>query len=109
RGRHLGVDEWELHVFEDRQFVDEVETLEDEADVMLAQVRALALIEFGHLDIVEKVTSIIQVVKEANDVEQRRLSASRWAHHGDELTGFYVDAQVVEGYRFYLFGTVKFL
>src|SRR5690606_26095826 len=91
------------------QFINEVEALEDETDVMFSQVGALALIEFGHLDIIEKVTPIIQVVEQANNVEQRGLPATRRTHHGNEFARFHMDAQVVECYRFHLFGTVKFL
>src|SRR5690606_35585584 len=106
---YLRINEGQLNSIKNRQLVNEVKTLENEADVVLAQVGTFALIEFGHLDVVEQVAPVIEVVEQAYDIEQRRLSTSRRAHHRDKLTFFHVDAQVIERYRFHLFGTVKFL
>ena len=41
RGRHLLIKERQHHVFSNRQFVDQVETLENEADIVFANAGQL--------------------------------------------------------------------
>ena len=59
----------------DIEFVDEVEALEHESDVSLAELRAVLLLEFRHLVAEEFVTAAGRVVEQAEDVQQGGLPA----------------------------------
>ena len=78
--------EWQLHVFVDGQLVDEIEALEHEADVRLAQVGPLALGIIGHLLSEELVTAGAWVVDQPENVHQGGLAATRRSHQRDELS-----------------------
>jgi hypothetical protein len=53
-GRHAAVDQRQLDVLEHRQVADQVEALEDEADLAVAHARALGGGEVGHRLAVEQ-------------------------------------------------------
>ena len=68
-GRDVVIEQGKLDIFADRQFVDQVEALEDEADVALAGVRKLGLGEAGDLLAVEYVGAFGRAIQHAHDVE----------------------------------------
>ena len=74
-GGDAEIEEGEFDVLVDGEFVDQVETLEDESDVRLPRVRALPLGESGDLQVKETHRSAGRVVEESQDVQERRLPA----------------------------------
>ena len=86
----------QLDVLIDVQLVDEVEALEHEADVALAELGALPLLQLSDLLPQQLVAARGGVVQEAEDVEQRGFAAARRPHHGDELAVLYFERDTVQ-------------
>ena len=65
----------------------QIKSLEDETDLVAAQFRARGIAHFVR-SLPSTRTSPREALRQAADhVEERRFSASRWAHHGDRLAG----------------------
>ena len=88
--------ERQFDVLIDVELVDEVEALEHEADVALAEFGALALLQLAHLLTEQLVGAARGVVQEAEDVEQRGFAAARRPHHGHELAGLDFEGDTVQ-------------
>ena len=56
------INQWQFNIFKNRQFINEVKTLEDETYIMLPQIRPFAFIEFGDFDAIEHETAGIRVI-----------------------------------------------
>ena len=85
RGADVQVAQRQLYVFIDVQLVDEVEALEHEADVALAELGALLLLQAADLLSEQLIGALGGIIQEAEDVEQRGFAAARRPHDGDEL------------------------
>ena len=75
----------QLHVFVDIELVDQVEALEYEADVALAELGAVLLLEPADLLAEQLVASARGVIEQSEDVQERGLAAAGRAHDGDEF------------------------
>jgi len=80
-----------------RQHGDEVERLEDEADLVAAQRGQLAVVERRDLDAVEGDCAGRGTVEAGQTVHERRLARARGTHHGGELAGGERDVDAGEG------------
>ena len=76
-GLHAAVGEGQLDVLVDREVADEVEALEDEPDLAVADAGPLGEVEVRHRPGVEDVGAAGGRVEQAQDREQRRLAAAR--------------------------------
>src|SRR5437764_991639 len=76
------IEKWKRDVLEHRELRQQVEALEDEADVRGAQPRALVVVEGGHVAAVEAVAALARAVEAAEDVQERRLAGAGGARHG---------------------------
>ena len=85
RPAHAAIGEREFDVFEDRQVADEIEALEDEADLAIADAGALGEAEVGHRLAVERVTPCGGRIKQTEDGQQRGLAAARRPGNTDEF------------------------
>jgi len=79
------VGEGDFEIFVDREIVDEVVALENEADVVLVQFVALLGVEFVDRLIEEKVFTGPGAVEHAEDAKERGLSCPGRAHVGNKL------------------------
>ena len=103
------VDQRQLDILEDIQLVDQVERLEDEADVALAELRAVFLSETAHLVVQQHIAARCRVVQQAQNIEQRRFAAARRTHDGDELPLLHFERNAVQCDGLDLFGTENLL
>ncbi len=85
RGTDVQVTQRQFDVLIDVQLVDEVEALEYEADVALAELGALLLLQAADLLSEQLIGALGGIIQEAEDVEQRGFAAARRPHDGDEL------------------------
>ena len=86
RRRHpLAVGERQFDVFIHREIADQVETLEDESDLLVANAGTLGEVEVLHRLAVQRVAAASRRVEQADDREQRRLAAARRPRHGHVL------------------------
>ena len=74
------VDQRQLDVAQRRGARDQVEALEDEPDLAVADIGELVVVEVADVDAVEQVAAARRDVEAADDVHQRRLAAARRAH-----------------------------
>src|SRR3569623_3397518 len=74
-----------IDVVEQVEVGNQVEALEDEADLLVAQPRARLVAELRDVDAVELVLAARRFLEQAGDVEKRRLAGARWPGDGDEL------------------------
>ena len=70
------ISEWQFHILLHVQFIDEVETLEHEAYLPLANLRPLTFLEFAHLLAIKKVGSASGIVEQSQDIEQGRFATA---------------------------------
>ena len=80
-----GVDQRQLDVLERRGAGEQVEGLEHEADLPVADLGALVAVEPRDVDAVEEVAARRRPVEAADDVHERALAGARRAHDRDEL------------------------
>src|SRR5690606_20316844 len=76
---------------------DEVERLEDEPDLAVADQRLLPFVEPAGVHAVEGVPAPGRDVETAEDVHQRRLARPRRAHHRDVVAAFDDEVDPVHG------------
>ena len=79
------VEQWQLHVLERARTCEQIESLKDESDLLVADRSQLILVERLDMNIVEQIVARRRRVETTENVHQRRLAGARLAHHGDEL------------------------
>ncbi len=106
RGRHIVIKQRQLDILAHRQLVDQVEALEDEADVALAEVGELGLVQFGDFGAVEQIRSVGRAIQHADHVQQGRFAAARRPHDRHEFAVRHVQIDAVERSRLDRIGAV---
>ena len=91
------VDERELHVGEGGGPGEQLEGLEDEADLVVAQVGELVVGELLHVLPVDPVGAGGGGVERADEVHEGRLARARLPHHRHPLAAPHVEGDAVEG------------
>src|SRR5438445_788912 len=81
------VEQGQLDVLERRRPGQQVELLEHEPDLRVADSRQLVLREPADVDAVEQVVPRRRRVEAAEEIHERRFARSRRSHDGDELAG----------------------
>src|SRR6185436_17362318 len=76
---------------------DQVERLEDESDLAIADASALRRRELRNRLAGEHVLTIRWRVEQTEDREQRRFAAARRSFHGDIFARLHFDVNVLEG------------
>ena len=96
--RHSGaIGERQLDVLLDGEVADQIEALKDEADLLVANPRALAEAQVLHWLAVEQIFPAGRSIQQAENRKQRGLAAARRAGHGHILAAR--DGQVNAGER----------
>ena len=93
---HVAVGERQLDVLVDRQVVEQVIALKDEADVPLLQRGAILGGERVNRMPHQVVLAAPGAVVHAEDVEQRRLAGARRSHDRDELAWLDVERDAAQ-------------
>ena len=91
------VNQGQLHVFQHRQGLDEVVLLEDEADLLVANLAQLLVRQLPNVGAVQKVIPSCGDVQTAQDVHHRGFAGAGLAHHRHELPPVYGEADPVQG------------
>ena len=98
--RHPAIGQRQLDVFINRQVADEIEALENEADLAIADARALGKGEIGDLAALERIAAVRRRVEQPEDGEQSRFSATRRPGDGDIFAGANVEVNARKRVRF---------
>src|SRR5690242_8052326 len=67
----------QLYIFRNAKVSDQVEALEDESDLLIANARAISEVQVSNLFAVKRVASTGWCIEQANDRQQRRLATAR--------------------------------
>ena len=102
RPSQLAVEHRQLDVLHGGSAGEEIEALEDEADLGVANHRALVAVEGRDVDAVEVVGAGGRAVEASQDVHQRRLAGAGRSHDGHELAGLDVEVDAGERAHFHL-------
>ncbi len=102
------IGERQFDVLFDVEFVQEVEALEDEANLTFAHLGTLALFEAADFLSVQPILAAGGVVEQTQDVEQGGLAATRGTHDGNKLALFHFERHAAQGSGFNFFGTEHF-
>ena len=86
----------QIDVLVDRQVVEQVIALEDEADVLLLQPHAVLRRQLVHRLVEQPVLAGPGAVVHAHDVQQRALAGARRAHDRHELALLDVDVDAAQ-------------
>ena len=82
-GVHAAIGQRQLDIFKHGEVADQIEALKDEADLAIANARALRVIQVRHRLAVERVAAFGRRIEQAEDREQRGFAAAGWAGDGD--------------------------
>ena len=93
RPGELGRDE---HVVANRQIVEQLEELEHEADLGAPEPGGARLAQLVHANAVEADLAAGRPIQPADQVEQRRLAASRRTHDRGHPAGLDIERERVE-------------
>src|SRR5207253_2966456 len=78
--------EREHHVLEDGELRQEEVELEDEAELVQAQLRAIVVVERADVDAVDEDLALRRAIERAEQVEERALAGAGETGQRDELT-----------------------
>ena len=80
-----------------RQHRQQVEELEDEADVLAPKLRQLRVVELADLGIGDPDVTVGRLIEAGEDVHERRLAGPRGAHHCGQLAASNLDRDTPQG------------
>src|SRR5215471_10008099 len=81
--RYSGVNQWQLYVVQRRRTGKQVERLEDESDLFVANACQLIVIQLAYQLAVEPVLSLRWSIEAADQVHQRGFAGSGRSHDCD--------------------------
>jgi hypothetical protein len=96
-----------LDVIVNIQVRNQIERLKYEADFLVAQLRALIVVETAHIGAVEQVFAAGEFLQQARNGQKRRLAGARGARHGDEFAFTHVDGEIAQRVGLDDFGAVR--
>src|SRR4029077_3111305 len=88
--------EWDLHVLAGRKRRNQLERLEDEADLRTPEAGERVLVESAEVFSVQPHAPGGGPVQAREQTQQRRLAASRRADDGDEAARVYLEADILQ-------------
>jgi hypothetical protein len=95
--RHVGIEQGQLDIVEAIGPRQEIEGLEDEADLLVPYVGKLVVIEFADLVSVEMVFAPARPVETAYEIHEGRFARTRWADDRQELARLDFEIDLPEG------------
>ena len=105
-GGHAAVAQRYVDVVEQVEVGDQVEALEDEADLLVAQARTRVVAQVADVLAVEQELPAGEGLQQAGDVEEGGLARTRRTGDGDELALADMQVEGTQRMRFHLFGSV---
>src|SRR5690606_16338298 len=95
-----------VDVVEQVQVGNQVEALEDETELLVAQFRAGVVVQAAHVHPVQPVLAAGEFLEQAGDVQEGGLARAGGAGDRDELAFLDVDVKAAQGVRFDHVGAV---
>ena len=88
---NAGIDQGQFYILKNSQFIDEVETLEHEPDIVFTEISPFAFIEAGHFNAIEDKTARIGIIEQSQYIQLREFTTAGWSHHSHKLPLLHVD------------------
>src|SRR5215469_10821041 len=95
----LGQQQRKFDVFERSEHRDQVESLEDVADVLIAPARRLSIVESENIFVQNQQLARRRAVDSGNHIQQSCLAGAGRPHKREELAARNFDGNVVEGFH----------
>ena len=95
-GGHALVDEGQLHILPGVEGGDEVEALEDEADLLVADVGELPVRQLGDVHAVQVVVPVGGDIQAAQDIHEGGLAGAGLADDGQEFSPVHGEGDAVQ-------------
>src|SRR5207248_9430547 len=96
RAAVLGIQKRELDVLDRRRPGEQIESLEDEANLLVADRRQLVVREPRHVAAVQEIRAGRRPIEAAEDMHQRRFARPGGTDDRDELAALDVDRETAE-------------
>jgi hypothetical protein len=80
--------------------------LKDEADLLVAQARALVVVESAHVGAVQLVFAARELLEQTRDRQKRRLAGARRSRDRDEFARSHVNREFAQGVGIDDFGPI---
>lgn len=103
----LPVEERELDVFPRGGAREQVKTLKNETELVIANVGELIALKFGNVDAIEEKSAAGRAIEAAEDVHEGRFAGSARAHEGDEFPRSNLERNAADGVHFDFTGLVS--
>src|SRR5271165_3222271 len=104
RAAHAAIGQGQLDVLIHGEVADEVERLEDEADLAVANAGALREFEALHFLAVQNVSAVGRRIEETENSKQRRFAAARRSGNGDVFSPLNINVDASKRVRFHFVG-----
>ena len=105
---HAAIGQRQLDVFENRQIADEIEALEDESDLAIADARAIREREVRDFGALERIAAARRRIEQAEDGEQRRFAATGRSGDRDVFARADIEMNAGERVGFHFVGQEHF-
>ena len=86
------IDQGQFHLTQRRRPLEQVEVLEDETDLLVADTRQIGFAQLGNAHAIQEILAVGGLIKAAKNVHERTLAAATGTHDRDEFA--LVDQQV---------------
>jgi|GEM_PF-2282218 len=103
---HVAVVQRHLDVVQHVEVGDQVEGLEHETDLLVAQARALVVVHAVHVDAIEQVFAAGEILQQPGDGQERGLARARRPGDGDELALVDLEREAAQGVGLDGFGAI---
>ena len=105
---HAAIGQRQLDVFKNGQIADQIEALENEPDLAIADAGAIRERKVRHLGALERIAAARRRVEQAENGEQRRFAAAGWAGDRDVFARPDIEMNAGERVRFHFVGQEDF-
>ncbi len=99
RGLHAAIAQRHVHVVVDVEVGHEIEALEDEADLLIAQRGTRIVGKICHFHVVELVAAGLVGLEQSRNIEERGLARTRGPGDREEFTGLHLQREIAQCMR----------
>ena len=99
----------QLHVIKHIEGIDQMKRLEDKAQLLVTEGGQPQVVHIRGIHAINLDRSACRQIQQPHDVQQCRLTTTRWAHDTQELTSFHRQIYILQRYRLHLVGPIDLL
>jgi len=96
-----------LDIFESRRAGQQIETLKDEADLFIADIRQRITIQRGYVNAIQPVMSTRRMIQRTHHIHDGRFAGTAGTHDGDEFAGHDIEGHTTNGVDIHFTGVIR--